>query len=99
MRLTDYEIISIKEISEQVFGKNRVIQLFGSRVYDNKRGGDIDLFIECDKKYNELKNIRNFSVMLQDKIGEQKIDIIVKSFDEDDDRAVVHEALTKGILL
>lgn len=99
MRITETEVKHIKTLAKSVFGHNAKVYLFGSRVDDNKRGGDIDLFIECEDKYNSIKNISMFSVNLEDKIGEQKIDIVLKSFDKLDDRLIVLEALEKGILL
>jgi predicted nucleotidyltransferase len=44
MRLTQNEKDSIKKTFLEVFGEGE-IYLFGSRVDDSKRGGDIDLFI------------------------------------------------------
>ncbi len=99
MRLTDFQRTSIIETSKNVFGENSKVYLFGSRLDDSKRGGDIDLFVECDGQYNELKNILRFSSLLQRKIGEQKIDIIVKSFGVCDERDIVVEAMATGLLL
>ncbi len=99
MRLTDFQIDSILETSSAVFGASSKVWLFGSRTDDNKRGGDIDLFVECEIQYNQLKNIFRFSSLLQRKIGEQKIDIILKNIDENDERPIVVEAMATGILL
>lgn len=74
MRLSEYEIRVIKE-SVKRFDNNAKIYLFGSRVYDNKKGGDIDLLIFSDKlMQKDAIKIRN---LLWDKIGEQKIDILI----------------------
>jgi predicted nucleotidyltransferase len=98
MRLTNYEITSIKESFHQVFGDGE-IYLFGSRVDDNKKGGDIDLFIKLDilLTTKETSNkISEFKIKLYDKIGEQKIDVVVS---KDTKRLIEQEALNKGILL
>jgi hypothetical protein len=42
MRLTNYEITSIKESFHQIFDTGK-IYLFGSRIDDSLKGGDIDL--------------------------------------------------------
>lgn len=47
MRLTNIEIESIKRTFLEVF-KCGEIYLFGSRVDDTKKGGDIDLYIDLD---------------------------------------------------
>jgi predicted nucleotidyltransferase len=44
MRLSKYEIKSIKQAFNQIFNDGE-IYLFGSRLIDNIKGGDIDLFI------------------------------------------------------
>ncbi len=99
MRLTEYQRKSIIENVKIVFGDNSKVYLFGSRVDDSKRGGDIDLFIECDVCYNDFDNKLKLLSKLYASIGEQKIDIIIKTINKDDDRLVVKEALKKGILL
>ncbi len=99
MRLTDYQINAIIQNAKIVFGQNCKIYLFGSRVDDNKHGGDIDLFIECSETYNTFSNEIEFVGKLQNMIGQQKIDLVIKTLDKDDKRLIVSEALTKGILL
>lgn len=49
--------------------------LFGSRTDDNRKGGDIDLLIQS-KKLSQ-KDARQIKYNLWDKLGEQKIDIII----------------------
>ena len=43
MRLTQRQIQAIKQVAAEVFGCNAKTYLFGSRVDDSQRGGDIDL--------------------------------------------------------
>lgn len=87
MRLTQYEITIIKNLSQKIFNASTV-RLFRSRVDDSKKGGDIDLFIECDSSKDTIQNILQFSAQLQDEIGEQKLDVVVKSR-LDDNRLIV----------
>ena len=54
MRLTEHEIKMIKKAFKESFHDGK-IYLFGSRVDNTKRGGDIDLYI---KPNNKLKNIK-----------------------------------------
>jgi predicted nucleotidyltransferase len=49
MRLTPQEIQAIKETFLNTFDKGN-IYLFGSRVDDTKRGGDIDLYIDLEER-------------------------------------------------
>lgn len=58
MRLTKQQQTLIKE-QIQALDANAKVFLFGSRVDDQKTGGDIDLLIfsnELDKKHKELPN-------------------------------------------
>lgn len=74
MRLTEVEISAIKQ-SIYAVDPGAKIFLFGSRVDDTKRGGDIDLFVLSEKiKTRERRKIK---LNIYDKIGEQKIDMVV----------------------
>jgi predicted nucleotidyltransferase len=75
MRLKESEIKAIKDCSKEVFGECEV-RLFGSRMDDNKRGGDIDLYIFLPNPPQFLAKER-FLVLLKRKIGEQKIDVVI----------------------
>ena len=78
MRLTEFEISIIKSLAENHFGQRAEVFLFGSRTNDNKKGGDIDLFIREEKKSNQsYQNKIEFLCELKQLIGEQKIDLIL----------------------
>ena len=80
MRLNNNEINEIKSVTHSVFGDNALVTLFGSRTDDSKRGGDIDLFIKCNKTIpgNELYPLKiKFLVQLKKRIGDQKIDVLI----------------------
>jgi predicted nucleotidyltransferase len=46
MRLTSAQINTIKSTTTDVLGEGAQITLFGSRVHDDQKGGDVDLMIE-----------------------------------------------------
>lgn len=74
MRLTKAEVAAIKE-SVRKYDPDAAIFLFGSRADDSKRGGDIDLLVLSQNiKAGERRKIK---INLYDRIGEQKIDIVV----------------------
>ncbi len=76
MRLSESEQQTIKE-SVSAFDKQAKIVLFGSRVRDAARGGDIDLLIISDNiKQQNLGQIR---WQLWEKLGEQKIDLVLST--------------------
>ena len=72
-----------------MFGDNAAVFLFGSRVDDSKKGGDIDLFIRTANKDNLFEKKIRFLARLKRQIGEQKIDVV---FNEDEDRLIEQEA-------
>lgn len=93
MRLSQYEIQSIKDVVYSL-DSNARIYLFGSRVYDNKRGGDIDLLIVSNKLTN--KDTRKVKLSLYDKIGERKIDVVIA---KDLSKPFTRVAVEEGVLL
>ncbi len=96
MRLSLYEIETILKLKNKYFSELDKIYLFGSRMDDSKKGGDIDLYIKLyntsDKYYD--KKIE-FVSELKKSIGEQKIDLIIS---QDENRLIEIEA-SKGIEL
>lgn len=70
----------IKKIAKENFGENAQVYLFGSRINDQKKGGDIDLYIETDVKENLLDRKLKMLVDIKKIFGEQKIDIVVNNF-------------------
>ncbi|WP_203249613.1 MULTISPECIES: nucleotidyltransferase domain-containing protein [Cysteiniphilum] len=98
VRLTEYEIKAIKSSFLDVFGGGS-IYLFGSRVEDSKKGGDIDLYIAPNKALPRdqlLEKKIDFLVSVKSLIGEQKIDVIIAT---NENRLIEQEALTKGVKL
>lgn len=74
MRLSKEETIAIKNIIYQYDHEAKVF-LFGSRVYDDLKGGDIDLLIVSEKLTARSK--RQIKLALYDVLGEQKIDLVL----------------------
>ncbi len=80
MRLTQHEIQNIKQLALKHFGDNVEVFLFGSRIDDKKKGGDIDLYIKAlDNNINQFQSKIKFMVDLEYLIGEQKIDVVLDS--------------------
>lgn len=96
MRLTSNERELIKKAFLENFQDGK-IYLFGSRVDDRKRGGDIDLYLCPTQKYeNERELRRKFLIKLDEYIGEQKIDAVMA---KDENRLIEQVALRDGIEL
>ncbi len=95
MRLNKHYIDSIKTVFTSVFGGGD-IYLFGSRVDDMKKGGDIDLYIELTDKSNLFEKKIKFLAKLKQKIEDQKIDVV---FNEDSTRLIEKEAKKCSVAL
>jgi len=99
VRLSNKYIESIKRNGSAIFGEDSKILLFGSRLDDNKKGGDIDLYVipRLDETSDSLfeKKIR-FLSKLQLELGEQKIDVVIS---KDKNRPIEIEALNTGVRL
>ena len=77
MRLTPAEIAAIKAAARQAFGETAVVRLFGSRVDDSRRGGDIDLHVEVDPPIDEWRARAQFEAALFSRIDPRKVDVVV----------------------
>jgi len=97
MRLKKDEIEIIKETTKKIFGNDAKVYLFGSRVDDNKKGGDIDLYIETNLKENIIERKLKLIDELHKHLGEQKIDIVINNFS--DEKFIYQIAKDEGILL
>ena len=53
MRLTPEQIHSIKSTAQAVLGADVQVTLFGSRVHDDQKGGDVDLMLEVPQAIAE----------------------------------------------
>jgi len=77
MRLSESQIEIINHLAKKYFGPMATVYLFGSRTDENKKGGDIDLFISNDNE--DILTIEakvRFLAELKKNIGERKIDVV-----------------------
>ena len=94
MRLDKKDIEIIISTIENIFGEVKVY-LFGSRLDDYKKGGDIDLFIVSEERSSLLeKKIKALSKL--ERILHKPIDIVLH---RDFDRDIEKEILKKCFLL
>jgi predicted nucleotidyltransferase len=93
MRLKDEQI---KNIREAVLNRdpNARVYLFGSRVDDNQKGGDIDLLVLSQNLTNADR--RRIKLDLYRSLGPRKIDLVLA---QNDAKAFVRQALDQGIAL
>ena len=82
MRLNPIQLNTICATAEEYFGSSVRIWLFGSRVDNKKKGGDIDLYIESDIQETSLLVDAKFNFLraLHRLLGDQKIDVVLHRF-------------------
>jgi hypothetical protein len=99
MRLSSVEAEQIVAVVKSTVGTQARAWLFGSRVDDNRRGGDIDLYIETpDIIEDRLWQTACVNAQLQAKLGEQKIDVVLRG--GNDAKLPIHDvAISSGIEL
>lgn len=79
MRLSQEQIACIKQTAQAVLGDDARVILFGSRVDDAKKGGDIDLLFETDQLVgNRVATVGAIYVALVRQLGDRKMDILLK---------------------
>ena len=83
MRLSEFEIESIKNVAGHHFGVDVQVFLFGSRTNNLER--DIDLFIRNpNNEHLKIRSKIEFITELIQLIGEQKIDVVLDNPDKKD---------------
>ena len=99
MRLSKQQVIDIKNAVVEIFGSEVAVSLFGSRIDDSARGGDIDLLLEIKLISPELIIDKKLALLkrLYQRLGERKIDIIIAP--PNDPRPIVSIARASGCRL
>ncbi|MDH5548093.1 MAG: nucleotidyltransferase domain-containing protein [Gammaproteobacteria bacterium] len=77
MRLSEKSRQVIKECVREIFGPDASVKLFGSRLDDAGKGGDIDLLVETPQKLADAgMKASTVSARIQLRLGVQKIDVL-----------------------
>ena len=76
MRLQPHEIEAIRAAVREVFGETATIRLFGSRVRDDLKGGDVDLFVEVQSGQASIANEQRLRDRIAPGIGDLRTDIM-----------------------
>ena len=95
MRLSSNQIEAIKQEAERFFGARAEVWLFGSRVDDTAKGGDIDLYVETDAAEVALSAARARGE-LADRLG-RYVDLVVNNHTRDE--PIFRIAKTQGVRL
>ncbi len=80
MRLSAAQVEAIKQETEHCFGAQAEVWLFGSRVDDGAKGGDVDLYVQSGVGDAERLAAARFAFLarLKRRIGDRKIDLVLR---------------------
>jgi len=99
MRLSLQHAAAIKRLAAELFGAGAQVRLFGSRVDDTARGGDVDLLVELDAPIDQPAwAAAGLSSRVSRLMDGRRVDVVVLA--PNLMRLPIHEvALRKGVLL
>lgn len=95
MRLSSEAVHVIQEAFLRVFEKGE-LYLFGSRVDDSRKGGDIDLYVVADHRDRMGEKRIEFLTQIKRQIGDQHIDLVIERGTK---RPIDEIATSQGLLL
>lgn len=102
MRLEPGEVEAIRAAAAEVLPPGSVVRLFGSRVDDARRGGDIDLHVEVPEALDARGRVRLATALVADiwmRTGEaQHIDVVVLAAGQPE-RRIDQAARRDGLVL
>lgn len=94
MRIVDQTAREIRRTINEILGESAAVTLFGSRVDDAARGGDIDLYVVSTAPVaNRASTAARIAAILQQRLGDQRIDVILA--DPETPRIPIHEVAEK----
>lgn len=80
MRLTAIQISAIRLSAAQLAGDAARVWLFGSRVRDDARGGDVDLLLELDAPVAEPAQLSaRLAAQVSRAMYGRKVDVLIKA--------------------
>jgi predicted nucleotidyltransferase len=78
MRLTPEQARAIVAATRELAGPDASVRLFGSRLHDELKGGDIDLLVECPRPVDRpVWLAAQITARLQRTLGDRKIDVLL----------------------
>jgi predicted nucleotidyltransferase len=80
MRLTSAQIAAIRDSVARLAGAAARVWLFGSRVRDDTRGGDVDLLLELDLPVTEPAQLSaRLAAQVSRAMYGRKVDVLIKA--------------------
>ena len=80
MRLTDEQIQAIRQLTREVAGDKAKVRVFGSRLDDTLRGGDLDLLLELPEPMdNPALLAAQMSTRVSRALQGRKVDVLLST--------------------
>lgn len=80
MRITPKQASDIRTLVTQLAGSSARVSLFGSRVRDDARGGDVDLLLEVDSAVDEPAQLAaRLAALVSRSMQGRKVDVLIKA--------------------
>ena len=100
MRMSQSQRLKAVAVIRKYFGDDASIRLFGSRVDDNKLGGDYDFYVETSAKEVVKAQLNAQAELFTScEFMEQPVDIIVRQRSSDYELPIYAVALSEGVTL
>ncbi len=99
MRLSERQVQIIRETVAELLGPEAEVRVFGSRVDDRARGGDIDLLVRCPRPITDRHGAElRLGARLEMRLDGHPVDVFL--LDPRTERRPIHEeALRTGVTL
>ena len=80
MRLTDDQVQAIRQLARQVGGGHARVRVFGSRLDDMAKGGDLDLMLELlEPVDNPALMVAQLSALVSRLMFGRKVDVLLSA--------------------
>lgn len=80
MRLSDQQIKTIKSVTQELTPPPVSVKLFGSRLDNNQRGGDVDLLLEFEEALEHPAMMAaQVAARISRRLNGRKVDVLVKA--------------------
>ena len=97
VRISQAQAAMICKLAKESLGETSKVWLFGSRVDDARRGGDVDLYVETEHSC-DLSTKLSLMSAIQRAIGFRKVDLLVRT-NSSPERAIDVTAKSEGVRL
>ena len=79
MRVSEQDRVKLKRAVRDIVGVDAATRVFGSRLDDGRRGGDLDIYVEVGTELNNPAwTAAQIVARAQHYLGERRIDVVLR---------------------